>query len=165
MDINATRTFNFKMDEAEIKSLQREARAFNIGINPKAQVKEDGSIDNMGKDEFLRLLTTQLSHQDPLSPMDNKDFIAQMAQFSSVEQTLNVNKNLSEIKSISLEQNAFDMLGKDVLFVNDLGNMGEGVVKQVSHEGAEKKLVLHVDVAGSTVLVDPADISSVGDLK
>ncbi len=42
------------------------------------------------KDSFLKLFMTQLQYQDPLSPMDNKDFIAQMAQFSSVEQLANI---------------------------------------------------------------------------
>ncbi len=53
--------------------------------------KLEGS--KLGKDSFLKLMMTQLQHQDPLSPMDNKDFIAQMAQFSSVEQMANIAKN------------------------------------------------------------------------
>ncbi len=48
--------------------------------------------DNMGKDEFLKILVTQLQNQDPLNPMDDKEFIAQMAQFTSLEQMQNVAK-------------------------------------------------------------------------
>ncbi len=48
----------------------------------------------MGKEEFLRLLVTQLSHQDPLNPMDGQEFAAQLAQFSSVEQLLNIQQTL-----------------------------------------------------------------------
>ncbi len=44
----------------------------------------------MGKDEFMKILVTQLSNQDPMQPMEDKEFISQMAQFSSVEQLMNM---------------------------------------------------------------------------
>lgn len=50
--------------------------------------------DIMGKDDFLQLLITQLRHQDPLNPVDNEAFIAQLAQFSSLEQMQNMNDSL-----------------------------------------------------------------------
>lgn len=50
----------------------------------------------LDKDAFLRLLTTQLANQDPLNPMEDKEFIAQLAQFSSLEQIQNLNKNIIE---------------------------------------------------------------------
>ncbi len=49
----------------------------------------------MGKDDFLKLLVTQLSNQDPLNPMDGQQFAAQLAQFSSVEQLLNINESMA----------------------------------------------------------------------
>ncbi len=50
----------------------------------------------LGKDEFLQMLITQLRHQDPMDPMKDQEFIAQMAQFSSLEQMVNMNRNLTE---------------------------------------------------------------------
>ena len=52
------------------------------------------SPDVMGKDEFLKLLTIQLKYQDPLEPMGNTEFLAQLAQFTSLEQLMNMNGNL-----------------------------------------------------------------------
>ena len=53
-----------------------------------------GPGGKMGKDEFLRLLTTQLKYQDPLDPMDGKEMAADLAQFSGLEQLLNINEQL-----------------------------------------------------------------------
>ncbi|RQD68211.1 MAG: flagellar hook capping protein [Tindallia sp. MSAO_Bac2] len=50
--------------------------------------------DNLDKDAFMKLLTTQLSNQDPLNPMEDREFIAQMAQFSSLEQMQNMNESM-----------------------------------------------------------------------
>jgi len=52
-------------------------------------------MQNLGKDDFLELLITKLQHQDPLSPMDDEDFIAQLAQFSSLEQMANISEGIA----------------------------------------------------------------------
>lgn len=59
----------------------------------ETKTKKTGELD---KDAFLKLLVTQLSNQDPLNPMDDKEFIAQMAQFSTLEQVQNLNANLQK---------------------------------------------------------------------
>lgn len=64
----------------------------NTGGTASAQVKSAGG--NMGKDEFLKLFVAQLKNQDPTNPMDGKDLAAQLAQFSSVEQLIQLNQGL-----------------------------------------------------------------------
>lgn len=60
----------------------------------EAAASAANSGTQLGKDDFLRLLTVQLRYQDPLNPLSDTDFIAQMAQFSSLEQLQNMNKSL-----------------------------------------------------------------------
>ncbi len=61
---------------------------------------QSGDLD---KDAFLRLLVTQLQNQDPLNPMEDREFIAQMAQFSSLEQMQNLNKTLESTQTTIME--------------------------------------------------------------
>ena len=71
----------------------------------------------MGKDEFLRLLTSQLQNQDPLKPMDNEQFVSQLAQFSSLEQMQNMNASLSSNILINQSVNnqlAANMIGRQI---------------------------------------------------
>jgi len=68
----------------------------NIDTTPKSEAEKAAE---MNKEQFLQLLVAQLQNQDPLNPMESTEFTSQLAQFSSLEQMIDVNKNLVEIKS------------------------------------------------------------------
>lgn len=89
----------------------------------------------LGKDDFLKILITQLQNQDPLNPMQDKDFIAQMAQFSTLEQMTNIEKSLENFLK-SQEQNymlqASMLIGKIVTFLDSNNEEKTAVVKSVS---------------------------------
>ena len=71
----------------------------------------------MGKEDFLKLLTTQLTHQDPLNPMEDTEFVAQLAQFSSLEQLIETNKRLEMLaisQSSLTSAAAVDFIGREV---------------------------------------------------
>jgi len=78
-------------------------------IDPVEQAAELTRSQNstLDKDAFLRLLVTQLQYQDPLNPMDDKEFIAQMAQFTALEQMQNMNATTSKSQ-------AYSMIGKEI---------------------------------------------------
>ena len=65
-----------------------------------SQKTETTKNDELGKDAFLQLLVTQLKNQDPLDPQDNSEYIAELAQFSSLEQMTNVVKNLEDLSKV-----------------------------------------------------------------
>lgn len=89
------------------------------------------SPDMMGTDTFLKLLSTQLKYQDPFQPIENTEFLAQLAQFSSLEQLLNINGNLQANFLIIQSMNnsiAATLVGKtakaygNTVWVNEEGN-------------------------------------------
>ena len=57
---------------------------------------------NLGKEEFLKILITQLQYQDPLSPVEDREFIAQLAQFSSLEQMQNMSHDFNMMRGLNL---------------------------------------------------------------
>lgn len=92
------------------------AAAISGGIG---RVGVDGaeSKNMLGKNEFLKLLVTQLQCQDPLNPMESTEFTAQLAQFSSLEQLTNVNDNLAGIYSVQQafhNAQAASFIGKEI---------------------------------------------------
>ena len=72
------------------------------------------SEETLGKDTFLRLLITQIRYQDPLSPMDDREFIAQLAQFSTLEQMQQMNTGFAAFQLMSLTTQALALVGKQV---------------------------------------------------
>jgi len=89
----------------------------NLGLATSAD-KSEVAKKELGQEEFLKLLTTQMTHQDPNKPMENGDFLAQMAQFSTVEGIGDLNTSFEEFSSSMISGQALQaasLVGQSVL--------------------------------------------------
>lgn len=75
------------------------------------QVKTTGAAQKLGSQDFLNLMMKQLQYQDPMDPVSNTEFIAQQAQFTQLETTQEMNKNITENNSI---MQTLALVGKNV---------------------------------------------------
>ncbi len=99
----------FEMTRADTERLRAQNESFNLALNNSRVASNE-----LGKDEFLKILITQLTNQDPTEPMQDREFIAQMAQFSSLEQMTNMNAEFQRLGGILQSGQAVGLLGKNV---------------------------------------------------
>ena len=99
----------------------------------------------LGKDDFLKLLVTQLQHQDPMNPVDDKDFMGQMAQFTSVEQLTNMATAVDRMSTASQSTQSIALIGKTVGWKKADGSTGEGVAESVSFSDGAIKIKIGDD--------------------
>ena len=92
-------------------------------------------IQTLGQNDFLKLLVTQMTSQDPTNPQKDTDFIAQMAQFSSLEQSKSMQNNVAQLQANSL-------LGKTVSLQTDSPSPVIGTVTSIQTVGGTPKLVV-----------------------
>lgn len=121
-----------------------------LGIN-KPESKETKANDELGQAEFLSLMTAQLRFQDPLSPMENGDFLAQMAQFGTVSGINDLNAAFSNMSAAFQGNQALQastMVGRSVLVAGDL--------VQIADEG-DVHAAIQLDQPASSVIVNVKD--------
>jgi flagellar basal-body rod modification protein FlgD len=119
-----------------------------------ANVQQNISKQILGKDDFLKLLVTQLRYQNPLQPMEDKEFISQMATFSSLEQMQNMNTTMNALADTinnqwlphMMMQQAGQMVGREVGYLS-LDEAGElqiraGIVDSVMMQKGIPYLVI-----------------------
>nr|WP_307888740.1 flagellar hook assembly protein FlgD [Borreliella garinii] len=109
----------------------------NLTNSSKIKKELDFKVDNvsnkvsLGKDDFLKLLITQLRYQDPTNPMKDKEFISQMAQFSALEQMTNMSKSFEKLSSSLGIRRDLDLLGKVIKFQHGDGEVVKGRVTNI----------------------------------
>jgi len=107
--LSITGQFSTQMSPLEQAKVTQQVDTFNKSISHGKVSKQ-----NMDKDDFLKILITQLTTQDPSQPMQDKDFIAQMAQFSSLEQMTNMANSFGKVSNVITASQAVSTIGKTV---------------------------------------------------
>ncbi|MDR3167584.1 MAG: flagellar hook assembly protein FlgD [Treponema sp.] len=97
------------LNAREIADLTRQVNDYNNTITQGKNPQQ-----NLGKDDFLKILITQLAYQDPTAPMEDKEFIAQMAQFSTLDQMTSMANDFARITELIAGSEASNALGKSV---------------------------------------------------
>ncbi len=126
-----------------------------------------GSLSKLGQDDFLKLMVTQMKQQDPFKPMDDGQFLAQMAQFTSASGISELQKSFSQFQqTMSTDQalKAANLVGHEVLvqsnqgYLSDAGTLDGAVTVPSSAGGAPVKVGIYTP-AGE--LVDEVDLGHV----
>lgn len=92
-----------------------------------------GQSSNIGIQDFLKILTAQLNNQDPLKPVDNQEFVAQIAQFATLEQSRQLNEKIDNMLAMQSSTQSIGLLGKTV----DINVNGVMVTGRVSALGLD----------------------------
>jgi flagellar basal-body rod modification protein FlgD len=139
----------------------------NLMLSSSQQNQSNTGSSSLGKDDFLKILMTQLQNQDPTNPMDDSQFISQMATFSSLEQLTNMNTQLGDLLQQNQIMGYSQLVGKEISWTkpadsNDPSSAGplQGTGKITGIEMKDGSAQITLD-DGTTI--DPTDISTVNN--
>jgi flagellar basal-body rod modification protein FlgD len=99
--------------------------------------------DSLGKEDFLKLLVAQLTHQDPTNPMQDTEFVSQLATYSSLEQQMTMNTNLETLidaNKATTAASAMSLIGSIVGFTNENGELQTAQVSFLDIVGGDVNL-------------------------
>jgi len=139
-----------RVSKAEVKN----------SVDSSTAAAEATGNQELGRDAFLQLLVEQLQNQDPLEPVDNSEMIAQLAEFSALEQQENLNANF-EVLAGNIDQlnfiSAQGLLGRYVEGLNTAGVPVKGIVESVTLDGSIVVLGVDGEIVPMTTVVGVAE--------
>lgn len=135
-----------RISEAEQKTLEREVSSYNTKLKNRQQVVSKNALEEA---DFLALLVKQLQTQDPCKPMDDKEFMAQMAQLTSLKQMNSVADNMKNFVQQFDFTKSVSLVGKQIAWTDMFGREHEGRVSSVVLKGDEN----YLNVEGEAVFI------------
>ncbi|MGF6805618.1 flagellar basal-body rod modification protein FlgD [Paraburkholderia sp. Clong3] len=118
-----------------------------MATNPISSSSDVGNrIDSIGLDmqSLLQIILTQLTYQDPLKPVDNFEFVSQLAQFTSLEQTRQITDKINDLLSVQSATQTLGLLGRNVDVQTDTALLS-GIVKSVSFKDSQPQLTIETE--------------------
>lgn len=120
-----------------------------IGAVTTSAASASLNANSLGIQDFLKILSTQLIYQDPLKPMDNQEFMAQIAQFTSLEQTQQLNNKIETLISNQAALQSVGLIGRTVDITTSTGSV-TGTVTALTLSGDSPVITVHT-TTGSDV--------------
>jgi flagellar basal-body rod modification protein FlgD len=117
-----------------------------MSISAIGQTTSAAASNKLTLEDFMKVLLTQLTYQDPLKPMDNQQFMAQIAQFTTLEQTQSLNTNIQALLNNQSSLQSVGLIGRTVDIKTDTGPL-TGTVTGLSLAGSSPTLTLSVSGA------------------
>ena len=100
-------------------------------------------MKTLGQEEFLELLVTQMRNQDPMKPVSDTEFIAQMAQFSNLEQTKAMSSDIAQLRQSTAFNQATALMGKQVRLLTAEDTFTKGIVTDLTVRDGEVSLIVN----------------------
>lgn len=123
--------------------------AIGVASTSASNVPAQSRLD---QSDFIKLFLTELTFQDPLEPINNREFLAQMAQFANLEQARISNENTSNLVAMSATAQSLGLLGRQIEIGDDTGGRLLGTVSSIRF--TESGPVLTLKSASNTIVPD-----------
>ena len=132
-----------------------------MALAPVSATNQPGSAFGLDFQSLLRIILTQLTYQDPLKPMDNFQFVSQLAQFSQLQQSQTLNDQITNLLAAQAAMQGTSLLGRSVDFTNSAGTAASGVVKAVSFANGSPQITVQTTAGEIIANIAIANISQV----
>lgn len=135
--------------------------AVPAAANTPAAAAPAAAASSLGLDDFMKILMTQLTYQDPMKPMDNQQFVAQLAQFTALQQSQQMNERLQQLLTIQSATQSVGLLGKTVEVTAADGTSSTGQVTTLRFREGQPLITVKADNGSFLADVPLAQVSLV----
>lgn len=126
-----------------------------------SSVSAASSTNGLDFQSLLQIILQQLTYQDPLKPMDNYQFVSQLAEFSQLQQTQSLNASIANLLAAQAAQQATGLLGRTIDFITTGATTTTGTVKSVTFAGGQPLLTVTTAKGETIANVAMANVTQV----